>query len=35
VLDRRIAMEGGIDILASVDVRELLPALRARRVARA
>jgi zinc transport system ATP-binding protein len=35
VLDRRIAVEGGVDILASADVRELLPALRGSRAARA
>jgi zinc transport system ATP-binding protein len=35
VLDRRIVVEGGADILATAHVRELLPAVRERRVARA
>jgi zinc transport system ATP-binding protein len=33
VLDRRIAVEGGVDILTSAGVRELLPTLRERRAA--
>jgi zinc transport system ATP-binding protein len=35
VLDRRVAVEGGIDILATADVRELLPSIREPRKARA
>ena len=35
VLDRRVAVEGGADILATAPVRELLPSPRERRVARA
>jgi zinc transport system ATP-binding protein len=35
VLDRRVAVEGGIDILATADVRELLPSIREQRKARA
>jgi zinc transport system ATP-binding protein len=35
VLDRRVAVEGQVDILATAHVRELLPAARERRVARA
>ena len=35
VLDRHVAVEGGIDILATADVRELLPSIREQRKARA
>ena len=35
VLDRRVVVEGGVDILATARVRELLPTARERRVARA
>jgi zinc transport system ATP-binding protein len=35
VLDRRVVVEGGIDILATAHVRELLPTGHARRAARA
>jgi len=35
VLDRRVAVEGGVDILATADVRELLPSIREQRKARA
>jgi zinc transport system ATP-binding protein len=35
VLDRRVVVEGGADILATARVRELLPAARERREARA
>jgi zinc transport system ATP-binding protein len=35
VLDRRVAVEGGIEILATADVRELLPSIREQRKARA
>ncbi len=35
VLDRRVVVEGSGDILATASVRELLPAVRERRVARA
>jgi zinc transport system ATP-binding protein len=35
VLDRRIAVDGGVDVLASADVRDLLPSVRGRRAARA
>ena len=35
VLDRRVVVEGAPDVLASADVRELLPAARDRRMARA
>ena len=35
VLDRRVALDGGIDVLASADVRNLLPTLRERRAVRA
>ena len=35
VLDRRVVVEGSGDILATASVRELLPAVRQRRVARA
>jgi ABC-type Mn2+/Zn2+ transport system ATPase subunit len=35
VLDRSIAAEGGVDILATADVRELLPSIRQQRKVRA
>jgi zinc transport system ATP-binding protein len=35
VLDRSIAAEGGVDILATADVRELLPSIREQRKVRA
>jgi ABC-type Mn2+/Zn2+ transport system ATPase subunit len=35
VLDRHVAVEGGIDILATADVKELLPSIREQRKARA
>jgi ABC-type transporter Mla maintaining outer membrane lipid asymmetry ATPase subunit MlaF len=35
VLDRRVVVEGSGDILATTSVRELLPAVGQRRVARA
>jgi zinc transport system ATP-binding protein len=35
VLDRRVVVEGSVDILATASVRELLPAVPERRVARA
>ena len=35
VLDRRVVAEGAAEILATASVRELLPAARERRVARA
>jgi zinc transport system ATP-binding protein len=35
VLDRRIAAEGGVEILATAHVRDLLPATREQRAARA
>jgi zinc transport system ATP-binding protein len=35
VLDRHVAVEGGIEILATADVKELLPSIREQRKARA
>jgi len=35
VLDRRVVVEGSADILATASVRELVPAVGERRIARA
>jgi len=35
VLDRRVVAEGSVDILATAGVRDLLPAVPERRIARA